>query len=55
MIRKLDRVRSNKRTKVSRNGSKIREQKAQSMWNQALFKQGDHLRAAQKQAEVVPV
>lgn len=45
MIRKLDGARSNKRINVSRNDSEVREQKSQSMWNQALFKQ-DQLWAA---------
>lgn len=53
MIRKFDGARSKKRTILSRSDSKIRESKAQAMWNWALLKQGDCHGAAQKQAEVV--
>lgn len=42
-----------RRTVVSRSDSEIRELKAWSMCNWALFKQSDHHWAVQKQAEVV--
>lgn len=48
MIRELDGARSEKRTIVSRSDSKTSEPRAQSIWNWALFKQGDHHWAAQK-------